>query len=188
MVKKSELQQIPNQIQVSSSLPQGPVPVPEQFSFRHELIIRTIKIVDIFYITIITALMGFFTSYLIDKYCFPPWNIEVQMAKPNWQLFLEICMILGLIGTLAYVLRNLFQMIPFPLEGVEGFQHMRVHEVAAGGSIALFLFWFSNNLMNRIMLFKEKLSKDGLIPKTGSGSGSNANPSTSIFSSLNMQM
>ena len=128
------------------------------FNLRHELIIRSIKVIDIFYITIITSLMGFFAAFFIDRYCFPPWNAEVQMAKSSWHLFLEISLILGLIGTVGYVLRNLFQMIPFPLEGVEGFQHYRVHEVAVGGSLALFLFWFSNNLMNRIMIFKEKIS------------------------------
>lgn len=125
---------------------------------RHEVIIRSIKIFDIFYITAITSLVGFFAAYCMDTYIFPPWNQKAEEAKPTWQLFLEIVGILGLFGTTTYILRNLVQLIPFPFEGVEGFVHHRVQEVVSGGSMGLFLFWFSTNLMNRIILFKQKIT------------------------------
>ena len=57
----------------------------------------------------------------------------VNTRTNKFLVFLEICCQLFIIGILVYLLRNLVELIPFPLEGIYGYQHFRVRELYSGG-------------------------------------------------------
>jgi hypothetical protein len=66
-------------------------------------------------------------------------------------LFLEICGQLFIIGILVYILRNLIELIPFPLEGIYGYQHTKVRELYSGGIALTFgIFYAQENIKQKL--------------------------------------
>jgi hypothetical protein len=49
-------------------------------------------------------------------------------------------------------------MVPFPLDGIYGFSHMKVTEVKSGDIITLVLLFFSKSLRNRMTILQTKLT------------------------------
>lgn len=75
---------------------------------------------------------------------------------PQWALFLEILLQLFIIGVVAYILRNIVSMIPFPLDGVAGYNHFRLKELEGGEIMAVILILFQRNLFEKISYFLGK--------------------------------
>jgi hypothetical protein len=118
-------------------------------TLKKEFIIRSIKIIDISIITVLYFVIGYFLSCVVNKmyYTFD------SNSKPNKAIiFLEVCGQLAVIGIIIYFIRNIIQLISFPLEGIYGSDHSKVKELNSG-SIALSfgVFYAQDNI-------KEKLS------------------------------
>ena len=99
-----------------------------------------------------------------------------KISKPV--LLLDILFHLFLIGIAAYVLRNIVGLIPFPLEGVAGFQHKRLKELSGGTVLAMVLLFFQRNLREKITYFANsvfgiKVDKEAeeLEPPSAEGEG-----------------
>lgn len=132
---------------------------PMYTGFKHEAIVRGIKILDIAYISIVYITMAFLISYVLDTYVLPPVDPEEENKKPIWRLILEVAAMVGFIGVLSYICRNLIQLVPFFwFEGVECFEHLRVNEVRTASLLSVFSILFCTNLQTRIAILKKKLS------------------------------
>jgi hypothetical protein len=110
------------------------------------LIIRIIKIIDIMFITTLYACTAFFLGILLERYVYPLFfdeSDEYLSQMPLGRLLFLFCFVSGIIGAVSYIGRNVVQLIPFPLEGVYGFSHLRVKEVSSGAVLTTFLFLFS---------------------------------------------
>ena len=119
-----------------------------------DLILRGIKIIDIGFIAVLYFLVGYYVGYYLDMiflyiYCK---NYE---TKTKTQLLIEILIQVICIGVVAYIGRNLVQLIPFPLNGYKGFQHMRVKEVSSGGLLSVFLVMFQYNMQDKLKYIKK---------------------------------
>ena len=128
-------------------------------TFKKEVIIRSIKILDIAYITFIYGFFSLIIITFLDKYIFPRISLEnvKDEEKNKYTIFIELLLSLTLYGIVAYILKNILQLIPFPLEGVYGFQHLKVMEVKSGAMISMFLLWFSKVIRNKITIFHSKI-------------------------------
>ena len=73
------------------------------------------------------------------------------------RIFFEIVFHLFLIGVVAYALRNVVGLIPFPFEGVAGFKHDRLKELEGGHVLALVLVLFQKNLLKKISYFAKRV-------------------------------
>jgi hypothetical protein len=124
-----------------------------------EIIIRIIKISDIFFITFLYGIFGMMAALTLDKYVFK--YISFQEKENKYKTFLvlfsEILLSLTIIGIVAYFLRNILQMVPFPLDGIYGFSHLRVNEVRSGAIIGTILMYFSKTLRAKIAEMQNKL-------------------------------
>ena len=60
------------------------------------------------------------------------------------------------IGIVAYIFRNIIQIIPFPLDGIYSFKHLSVSEVKSGGLLTTFIVLFSVGFQNRLLNFRKK--------------------------------
>lgn len=80
-------------------------------------------------------------------------------------LLLDILAHLFLIGITAYILRNVIGLIPFPLDGVAGFQHKRLKELSGGTVLAMILLFFQQNLRDKITYFAESVFGIQAVPK-----------------------
>ena len=128
-------------------------------TFKKELTIRSIKILDLGYTSIIYIIPTFYVSIILNKYLFPKINLNKEIPdeeKTTEDLLIELCLCVALIGITSYILRNVLQLIPFPLQGVNGYDHMKVKEVMSGQWITLVLFRFSTHMINRLVILQKR--------------------------------
>ena len=118
-------------------------------TLKEDLIIRSIKILDFAFIIPIYTLGALIGSIFLDNYVYKYIKI---VDKPNIQdesdvqLFTNIVILLLVNTIAAYILRNLLQKIPFPLDNVRGFKHMKVREVSSGQIINFIILIFSRTI------------------------------------------
>ena len=62
----------------------------------------------------------------------PDYNKEEYDSKSKIQIILELFANTILIMISAYILRNIVALVPFPLDGVYGYNHSIVKEVSGG--------------------------------------------------------
>ena len=116
---------------------------------KKEVILRSIKMLDIGIITTIYFILGYIISWGVNKLYY---NFNEDKTHNSILVFLEICMQIFVIGILIYIIRNIIQLIPFPFEGFYGYQHFRVKELNNGGvALGFGVFYAQENI-------KEKLS------------------------------
>jgi hypothetical protein len=116
-------------------------------NLKKEIIIRSIKIVDIFYLTALYFVIGYYLSHYVNK-LYPKFNKEDNRNK--LLLFLEVLLQLGIIGILFYLIRNISEYIPFPLDGVYGFKHKLVKELNSSASLSFGIFYAQINMKNKL--------------------------------------
>ena len=115
--------------------------------------ITGIKILAIIYSTLIYSYGGLIIAFYSDKYLLSLFNDVSDNdinKKTTFRHFTELSIILGLFAVFGYFARNILQLIPFPLDGHEGFSYMRVSEVATGGIIMWIILTFSLVLSKKV--------------------------------------
>jgi hypothetical protein len=95
---------------------------------KNELVIRSIKVIDIGFITALYLTFGIVLAKLCDK-ALGEFDEAKENQKPLWQLLIELFFYLWFVGIVVYVVRNVVQSIPFPFHGVYGYDHFRVKEL-----------------------------------------------------------
>lgn len=128
----------------------------EKSSIKREIIIRTLKIIDIFYATFIYIFGAFIFSFFLDKYVFGEFNEEKESKKNLFILVLEVCGIIGFSGIISYIYRNFAHAFLFPFEGFYGFSHFKVEEVTSGGIFTAYILFFNDYLEKKLDLIKKK--------------------------------
>jgi hypothetical protein len=129
---------------------------------KKELKIRSIKMIDLGFISLIYFIIGIIGAKLFDQgynLFLGKFEEEKEKKKSQIKLFIEICVHFSFIGIFIYIARNIAGLIPFPLDGVAGFEHRRMKELSGGTHLVLgftFLF-FQTNLRNKIGLFYNRL-------------------------------
>lgn len=107
-------------------------------TLANDILMRSIKIVDIGYITVIYIAFSIVIATIVDTWMgsFDP---KKEEKKEFWQQTVEIILCMWLYGVLIYIVRNIVELIPFPLDGYQGFDHLRVKELK---SAMVFTFTF----------------------------------------------
>jgi len=118
---------------------------------NHDLLMRSIKIVDIAFITTLYFLVAYYLAKALD-FVFTKYLGKIEQGKKytKFRLMSEIIIQISITGILSYIGRNVIQMIPFPLDKIQGFDHMKVKEVSSGALLTALLTFFQTNLINKI--------------------------------------
>lgn len=118
--------------------------------------VADIGLVTFYYlsITITASILLQLVTQVYDKYTAPK---EGEKAKSTIRLFFEIVANIFFIAVTLWVTRNVIERVPFPFEGLGGYQHARLsHETMAQiGTLALILF--QTSLMEKIKVFNDRL-------------------------------
>ena len=125
---------------------------------KKDLIIRSIKIVAIFYSAFIYILFAFFFVIFLDKHIFPKFDEKKESTKTVIRLILEVCVIIGFTGIISYLFRNFAHAFLFPFEGIYGYSHFRVSEIKSGTLFTAYVVLFNNYLQSKISLIKNKIN------------------------------
>ena len=115
-----------------------------------------VKLLDIGLVTIYFFVLGLAAAKGFDA-VMGEFKEERLDKVPIWRLFLEIIAQLFALGIIAYVLRNVVKLIPFPLDGVAGFHHERLKELDGGEVMALVLILFQRNLIDKVLYFVKRV-------------------------------
>jgi hypothetical protein len=121
-----------------------------------EVVIRSIKILDIGFITAIYLTLGIVLAKLCDR-VLGELDEEKENQKPLWQVFIELFFYLWFIGIVVYVVRNVVQMIPFPFHGVYGYDHFRVKELINAAIFFVTFLHFQEYYQKKIKLLYVRL-------------------------------
>jgi hypothetical protein len=118
----------------------------------HDHLMRSIKIVDIGYITVLYIAVAILCAKAVD-HVFGNFDEEKEKQKGAARLTLELVGSVWAYGVLAYVVRNVVELIPFPLDGYRGYDHLRVIELRSGMVFSFTFLLFSNMLKNKISFY-----------------------------------
>ena len=78
-------------------------------------------------------------------------------------MILESWLYIGLVAISAYIVRNLVEKIPFPLDGYGGFIHSKVKELGGGPIYGFLLFFYARNLRKKIEILINRVTNQKSI-------------------------
>ena len=112
------------------------------------LVLQTIKMVDIGILTAIYFILGYTLSWIINKIYY---NFDKNTEHNKVLLFFEIFAQVFVLGILFHLIRNFINIIPFPLEGIMGYEHKRVRELKSGGiAVGFGIFYAQDNIKDKL--------------------------------------
>jgi hypothetical protein len=114
-----------------------------------------VKLIDIGLVTTYYFIIGIVFAKLFDSF-YGKFDEENYKDISNLKLLGEIILHLFILGIVAYILRNIVQSIPFPLEGIAGFKHERLKELEGGHILAFVLILFQRNLFDKLKFFANR--------------------------------
>jgi hypothetical protein len=121
-----------------------------------EFKLRGVKIIDIAYIATIYLILGAVLSLIIDRQL---GNFDPEEAdnKTNVQLYLEVIIHFAFIGVLMYIVRNAVEWIPYPLNGVYGYNHMKLNELKNASLFGVIFFTFQKHLKDKLVYISNRV-------------------------------
>jgi hypothetical protein len=84
-------------------------------------------------------------------------------SETEWQTYpislftLNLLFHFFLIGITVYLIRNVVGMIPYPLDGVAGYQHSRLKELGGGAVLTFMVFLFQKNLTDKVKIYAQRV-------------------------------
>jgi hypothetical protein len=72
------------------------------------------------------------------------------------QITLEMVLLLWAFGVLVYVVRNLAELIPFPLNGYKGFDHMKVKELKCASIFVITFLMFCSYIKDKVIYYYKR--------------------------------
>lgn len=129
---------------------------PEPLPKHQDWILRGIKIIDIGYVTCIYFVLGYMSAFAFDK-VLGEFDEAAAQKKSTLRLAAELMFHVWTIAVLTYVIRNVAELIPFPLHGVYGFNHYRVKELTIAPVFSLVIITFQDHLRAKMRHLFDRL-------------------------------
>ncbi len=116
------------------------------------------KIAGIGYVTTIYFIAGIALAKLFDAiYGKFDKKEHEQGGRSLFSLGAEIVFHMFLISVMIYILRNIVERIPYPLEGVGGYQHSRLKELGSAPILSVVTVLFQKNFKDKTNYFVKQV-------------------------------
>jgi hypothetical protein len=130
----------------------------------NDLIMRSIKMLDIGYLSVIGFMTGFGISNMIDSYLtslYPKGYFDPNEAdkKSIWNIFLQVCIHLWILGIIIYIYRNIIERVPTPFSFVKGYNPIKVKERVFPAIFIMGLYFSQNNLNDKLKYLVVRIKK-----------------------------
>ena len=120
-----------------------------------------INLLAIFYVGVLYTIFGIYITTFIDEYAFSNTLINDENDEKDTilQLIFQTSIIVGILSCVCFIGTEVIQLIPFPLDGLFGFNYSHIYNGFSIKSIfTIFVFGFSATLFNKINLLRTKLN------------------------------
>jgi hypothetical protein len=114
------------------------------------------KITDIGLITIYYFIFAVGIAVLFDI-ILGPFKKEEYEKKSTSIILGELILHFFIIGIIVYILRNIIERIPSPVENIGGFKHIRLKEIGGGVVLIVVLIGFQKHLQDKLTYVKDRL-------------------------------
>ncbi len=121
-------------------------------NLKEEILFRLVKVVDIGYVTVLYFFVAIVLAKALD---FFNGKITKEEEQKKSKLFraLELTLILWYTGVLYYIVRNLVELVPSPLDGLFGYQHALLKELKTAGIFTFLFLYFQKGIKDKIQFF-----------------------------------
>ena len=117
--------------------------------------------IAIIYVSVIYIVLGIFTTYELDKRVFfyveKDFSEERVLEMPMYVLIFNVVVTFIVISLVAYILRNIVYVIPFPFN-FANIDYHGIREVYTGSVMIIILITFSQTLSKQYKDIKYKLN------------------------------
>jgi hypothetical protein len=118
--------------------------------------IQLVRLLGVAYVGFLSFVFAFLFSHWLDKI-----TSDLDQSKPKWRTFIEVAFQFALIGALIFLSRGLIKKIPFPLDGVSGYDHKSLGELKALPLIVFIFMFFQQRTQDKM---KFLISSQSVIP------------------------
>lgn len=122
-----------------------------------EIKLRSVKIIDIGYITVIYFITAVLLAKLFTK-LYGKFDEKKEEKKPFLLRTLELAGMMWIIGIVTYIVKNVVELIPFPLDGLYGFNHMLMKELKMGAVFTFVFLFFEEHFKSKLTHYYNALN------------------------------
>jgi uncharacterized membrane protein len=122
-----------------------------------EIKLRSVKIIDIGYITVIYFITAVLLAKLFTK-LYGKFDEKKEEKKPFLLRTLELAGMMWIIGIVTYIVKNVVELIPFPLDGLYGFNHMLMKELKMGAVFTFVFLFFEDHFKSKLTHYYNSLN------------------------------
>jgi hypothetical protein len=132
-------------------------------SLFNNMMFRLVKIVDIGYVASFYFVIGLIASRLFDKF-FGLFDSKKEDKKNVFQCGIELVGMIWLIGVSTYIVRNLAEFIPSPVDGIYGFKHSKLKELGGAAVYSLIFMGYAYHFRSKLDYFNKRLNRGLELP------------------------
>ena len=121
-------------------------------TISNNILMRAIKIIDIGFIAVIYTSLALLFAKITDR-ILGKFDSVKEEKKPKWQITVEMFILIWIFGILMYISRNIVPLIPFPLDGYQGFVHSKVKELNLVIIFSFVYMLFGEHIKSKISYF-----------------------------------
>lgn len=115
-----------------------------------------VKLLAIVYFSLFYFIIGFIASLGLNKLVSKEEDNEKEVPEDNiLRLLVESIVIFSVVSLIFYFLRKVIKHIPFPLEGISGFQTKKLKELNGVALLAPIFMTYQVNFVSKLTKIKK---------------------------------
>lgn len=130
--------------------------ISQEQTISNNILMRAIKIIDIGFIAVIYTSLALLFAKITDR-ILGKFDSVKEEKKPKWQITVEMFILIWIFGILMYISRNIVPLIPFPLDGYQGFVHSKVKELNLVIIFSFVYMLFGEHIKSKISYFYDNV-------------------------------